>query len=252
MPNAVPTAAPTGDDIRALDLPADAWEVVTVPAGTILMREGEPADAFYALDAGELEAFLTRPGGEEVMLEHLRPGSALGELALLDGGLRAASIRALTDARLLRLRREVFLRLLAESPALTTALLHLVGVRQRRNLRYLDALISWARLVAEGRYGEAQTAITHEGAAGGEDTARFVETFAAMVTAVQARESELTRALAALTIDVDAVRQAGQVAEITETDFFRALQRDALRLREQRQAAAAGTAQSRAGLDQAV
>lgn len=222
------------DDIRDLGLPADAWEQVAVPAGTLLMREGEPADAFYALDEGELEAYLTGPGGEEIMLEQLRPGAVLGELALLDGGLRAASIRAVTAARLLCLRRDVFLRLLAESPELTTALLKRVGIRQRRNLAYLDALMGWARLVAEGHYAEAQAAIARDGAAAGGDTARFITTFAAMVAAVQARESELTRALAALTIDVDAVRSAGQVAEITDTDFFRALQQDAVRLRAQR------------------
>jgi CRP-like cAMP-binding protein len=228
----LPAAAP--DDLRSLGLPADAWEVVSVPAGTVLMREGEPADSFYLLDHGELEAYLTGPAGDEVMLGQLRPGSVLGELALLDGGLRAASIRAVTDARLRCLRHEVFLQLLGQSPELTTTLLKRVGIRQRRNLGYLHTLIGWAQLVAEGRYGEAQAAISSEGAAAGGDTARFVDTFAAMVAAVQARESELTRALAALTIDVDSVRTAGQVADITDTPFFRALQQDAVRLRAQR------------------
>ncbi len=226
---------PSGELANALaelGLPATAWETVHLPAGEVLFEAGAPADAYYLLSAGRLEVYLSDAGSGKVVLEELLPGDAFGELALLDTGARTASVAARADATLLALRREAFHAALRDSPDLTIALLAVVGERWRRNLRYLDYLLVWARLVSEGEYETARAAITRQAAAFGGDTAHFVDTFAAMVEAVKAREEALLGELALLRIRIDHEQSASKVSEITDSDFFRELQRKARRLRQ--------------------
>jgi Major Facilitator Superfamily/Cyclic nucleotide-binding domain len=88
----------------ALEGLAAALTPVRVPAGTALIRQGEPGDAYYAIAAGELDAvqdghFLRRCGR----------GEGVGEIALLRAILRTASVIAHTDATVYRLNRESFL-----------------------------------------------------------------------------------------------------------------------------------------------
>ncbi|MBK6768904.1 MAG: cyclic nucleotide-binding domain-containing protein [Ardenticatenales bacterium] len=216
-----------------LGVPLSDWERVSVPAGDVLFEAGDPGDAFYVVQSGTVEAYLADDHGRRVVLERLGPGATFGELALLDGGTRTAGVAAASDATLHVLRRAVFIDALARSPALAARLLTLTGGRLRRNLRHIDHLIAWAELVADGRYDEAQAAIAAAAeAAEDDDTARFVASFTAMLATVRARERELVRALAALRVEIDQARRAESVAEITESEFFKGLQAEARRLRE--------------------
>jgi CRP-like cAMP-binding protein len=227
-------APSAGDIARALDalgLPASAWETVELAPGQTLFAAGDSADAFYVVAAGEVEAFLADTEGRTVSLERLGAGASFGELALLDGGERTTGVRALTASTLAVLRRPAFHAALQRSPEMAVALLEVVGARLRRNLRHLDYLIAWAGLVADGRYEEAQRAIAREAETAGDDTGRFVATFTAMVASVRARETALTAAVDALRVEIDQVRRAHHVAELTETEFFRSLQDQARRLR---------------------
>jgi EmrB/QacA subfamily drug resistance transporter len=71
--------------------------------GAWLFRAGDPADSVFVLRAGRLEVVV----GDEVVRE-LGPGSVVGELALLTGGTRSASIRARRDSVLSEVSREQF------------------------------------------------------------------------------------------------------------------------------------------------
>ncbi len=95
--------------------------VVSLKAGEWLFRQGEPADALYALVAGRLEVVLE--GDRETLLNVKHPGGVIGELALLSGAGRSASVRARRDSRLLRLRRADFERVLEDEPAVQRALM---------------------------------------------------------------------------------------------------------------------------------
>lgn len=222
---------PLAAALRQAAAAVDAWEPLRLVAGTQLFDLGDPADAFYVVREGELEVFLPNASGTRVVLERLRPGSSFGELALLDGGPRSASVAALTDVVLNRLRRDDFLAALAGSPEIAVSLLGTVGERLRRNMGYVDHLLGWARLIAEGRYAEAEAAMRQAGEATGGHSARFSRTFADMIAAMRAREAALERELVALRVEIDQVKHAQQVAEITESDFFRRLAAEARRLR---------------------
>ncbi len=205
-----------------LDAPAlqGKWTEVAVPPGELLFAQGDPGDAFYAVLDGELDIF----AGDDLLLERIGPGASLGEIALLDGGVRAASVRALTPARLKRLDREAFLETLPDSPELSGTVISILETRIRRMTHYVDYLTTWAGLVAEGDYDSAREAIVAQSS----DTAdanlgRFVSTFTNMVSAVQAREAELRKELRRLRIQIDRREQAVQVAEITGDDYFKDL-----------------------------
>ena len=103
-------------DTRALVM--DSFVPVTVPFGTTILREGEPADALYVLTAGRARVVKTAEGGEEMSLETLRPGDTFGEAELETQGPAPASVRASSEVELLRLDRAVFRALLRRQPEL--------------------------------------------------------------------------------------------------------------------------------------
>lgn len=88
---------------------ADALDTIKHSAGATIITEGDPGDAFYLLESGEAEAFVS---GEEDPVKSYQRGDFFGELALLDDKPRAASILAKTDVKVARLGRDGFKRLL--------------------------------------------------------------------------------------------------------------------------------------------
>jgi CRP/FNR family cyclic AMP-dependent transcriptional regulator len=115
---------------RELGRIARASEVVTVPAGTEVVTEGAVGDDFYVVLDGV--AVMRRRRRKVATLE---TGSAFGELALLDGGPRSASVTAETDLRLLALTARQFATVIEEIPVVGRKLL--VGLTAR--LREADA-----------------------------------------------------------------------------------------------------------------
>lgn len=87
--------------------------------GELLVKEGDEAVAFFVLCNGEAEVVkgLGREG--ERVLGHLTQGDFLGEMALLDGFARSASVRAVSECECLVLVRWDFLGLVRASPEVT-------------------------------------------------------------------------------------------------------------------------------------
>jgi NTE family protein len=82
-------------------------------AGDWLFREGDACDGLYVLGAGRLEV-VREAGDAEVVMRSLRPGAVLGELAILTGSKRSASVRARRDCVLLKLSSDAFLELVEQ------------------------------------------------------------------------------------------------------------------------------------------
>ena len=86
-----------------------------VPAGALVIREGEPPGPMYVVEEGRLRAFRTEDGADR-NLDYLRKGDFFGERSLFLNEPRAASVEAVDDCSLLRLPVELLERLLAEQP----------------------------------------------------------------------------------------------------------------------------------------
>ena len=96
---------------RSLEAVAILAKVVVVPAGTVLVREGEPAGSFYVIVSGTVHI---ERNGEFV--RSMSDGGFLGEVALVEGSERTATATCTTDCELLEFGSFEFGRIVATFP----------------------------------------------------------------------------------------------------------------------------------------
>jgi len=98
-------------DQRSMEAVATLAREVALPAGTVLMREGEPAESFYLIVTGTVR--VQRAGAP---VRSLSDGGFLGEIALVEQGERTATATCVTDCQLLVLGSFEFDRVMATFP----------------------------------------------------------------------------------------------------------------------------------------
>ena len=104
-----------------------ARNVVSVPAGLVLFREGEPGTEMYVLLEGLAEVSI---GGEVV--EVAKPGALLGEMALVSSSVRSATVVTRTGCRLISIDSSRFDVLVRESPEFARHVMTVMADRLRR------------------------------------------------------------------------------------------------------------------------
>jgi CRP-like cAMP-binding protein len=112
--------------IRDLAEPADFM------AGASLVKQGTPGDAFFVILQGEAKVVAGRR-----TINRLVPGDYFGEISLLDGGERTASVVSETPLKVLMIDRTRFLRLLEDEGAIAVGLLEGMARAIRRTDRSL-------------------------------------------------------------------------------------------------------------------
>ena len=113
----------TRKQLRAV---ADISKVAEVPALAVLTREGAREDEFFVIIDGTATVKLSSR-----KRHRLGPGDFFGEMSLLDGEPRSATVKAETDLRLLVINRRHFWELLREVPELTQRMLVTLSRRVR-------------------------------------------------------------------------------------------------------------------------
>ena len=109
-------------------------EQVLVDPGDVICREGEPGDALYIVIEGTLDVTLRDdPAQPAQLLSHLQPPSSFGEMALLTGEPRSATVTATTQGILLRLERARFLDLVQREPLIAMTVAATLSMRLRRS-----------------------------------------------------------------------------------------------------------------------
>ena len=100
--------------------------------GNIVVLEKEMGAALFVIISGKVKIVRTDENGREVILSIFGPGEFFGEMSLLDGLARSASVVALTKAELFMIHRRDFLKLVNEHPQVAISLLGELTTRLRK------------------------------------------------------------------------------------------------------------------------
>jgi CRP/FNR family transcriptional regulator, cyclic AMP receptor protein len=107
-------------------------------ADQVLFLAGDPGDGCYRLNEGLLKVSIASPTGAERILAILGPGSIVGDMAMIDGRPRSASVSALRECKMSFISRAAFEAFAAEQPEIYKFLLTLLAER----LRETDQLVA--------------------------------------------------------------------------------------------------------------
>ena len=109
-------------------------------AGQALVRQGDPGDSLFVLREGLLSVSIARPeGGEDIEVAQLAPGSFVGEMSLLTGAPRSATVTPVVDSMCYEITREIMAPLMESRPDLAQQLSDILADRQIRNSAKLEA-----------------------------------------------------------------------------------------------------------------
>jgi CRP-like cAMP-binding protein len=110
----------------------------TFAARETLFRKGDPGGVLYLILDGEVAIVFPHDDGSEEVLNHLGPGEAMGQMSLMDIGIRTATAVTIKDTRMLRLNHEDFQEIIRSQPEEVLTALSDAATRQR--LGYMDVL----------------------------------------------------------------------------------------------------------------
>ncbi|MEX0749857.1 MAG: Crp/Fnr family transcriptional regulator [Dehalococcoidia bacterium] len=149
------------DDLRSL---ARAAVRRSFAAGEIMFLRGEPGDSVFAIVSGRVRVFVEGSSGD-VVLGTRGEGDVLGEMSLLDGMPRSASVRAIDDVTALYVAKDRFDAWLRDHPAASRAMLEVFASRLREATDQVAgiALLSVEARVAR-RLWQMFAAASHDGA----------------------------------------------------------------------------------------
>ena len=106
-------------------------QILTYAPGSAIVRQGEQAYRFYIIARGQVEVMLENPNGESRLLREMGPGEYFGEIGLLSGGIRTATVRAKSseEVQVLALDGETFRMMISESEVTAMQLAYRLATR---------------------------------------------------------------------------------------------------------------------------
>ncbi|HSJ88605.1 MAG TPA: SpoIIE family protein phosphatase [Anaerolineales bacterium] len=104
-------------------------ELVNLRSGEILFREGDAGEHMYIVVSGDLEILKAPDTDNELILNRVPQGEYIGEMSLITGAPRTASVRAHGDVVLLSMSRAHLLDLLQVHPQLASTMVHVLSQR---------------------------------------------------------------------------------------------------------------------------
>jgi CRP-like cAMP-binding protein len=104
--------------------------VKSYAAGEVPVRQGEPGDSFYVIKSGRVNVIMEKSPDDTAVVATLGPGNFFGEMSLLTGATRTASIHVMDDAELIVIDKESFGITLVNNPSIAESLSHILSERQ--------------------------------------------------------------------------------------------------------------------------
>jgi CRP-like cAMP-binding protein/small-conductance mechanosensitive channel len=110
---------------------AESMKRLTYGPGEIVVRQGDDADSLYVVSNGRLRVMLSGDGGRNEQVAVLEPGSVFGEMSLLLGGKRTATVMAMGQVDCDRLDKEVFSEVVRNRPGVLDQICAVLADRYR-------------------------------------------------------------------------------------------------------------------------
>lgn len=126
----------TEEEIDAL---AARARFIAFPPGTIPIEENAPGTSMFVLATGEVSVSVE---GDPAPVARLGPGDIVGEMSLLTGARRAATVTTLDEVEVLEVNKEALAHVLAHSPTLVSRFVEML-VRRRRALDRIAGGSAW-------------------------------------------------------------------------------------------------------------
>ncbi|MBI3964895.1 MAG: cyclic nucleotide-binding domain-containing protein [Chloroflexi bacterium] len=98
--------------------------------GQVICHQGDEGDALYILEDGRVKISTTDRGGNEKILAYIGPGQFAGEMALLTGQPRSATLTSVTETTILVLRKDEYDRLISSNLAVMREMMRVIAQRQ--------------------------------------------------------------------------------------------------------------------------
>jgi len=124
----------TDEELKAL---AERLRYAPFAKGNIISKQGSTAHWLYIIINGETEVYLETPGGGKRTIRTLGKGSFFGEMGMMTGAPRAASVVAKTDVECYRVDKEMFEEILRARPSIADEMSHILVSRRAE----LDSLL---------------------------------------------------------------------------------------------------------------
>ncbi|SHL24739.1 Crp/Fnr family transcriptional regulator [Fibrobacter sp. UWH4] len=107
---------------------------------TVVLEGDCSMKALYLIASGTVQVYMTGVDGRETILSFLERGDFFGEMSLIDGEPRSASVRTVTDAQLMIIHSEPFLTLIRQTPEIAMSLLSEMCKRLRKANKQIGSL----------------------------------------------------------------------------------------------------------------
>ena len=121
-----------------LEVLAGIMKPKSVGADRLICSEGEEGKSFFVIADGQVSIIKSVKGGEEQVLTELGPGSVIGEMSLLDGGRRSASVKAIGNCVVLEVNKEEFDALYQASSPFALRFVERIAIDLSMRLRSAD------------------------------------------------------------------------------------------------------------------
>jgi len=109
----------------------------TLKKGQVLFKEGSFSDAAFIIESGKVEISVNNSGGQKTIIGVLRDNDIVGEMGLIDGNPRSATVTAISDVKIKEITREQFEVLSRTNPNAIMPILKVLSKRLRDTLKMM-------------------------------------------------------------------------------------------------------------------
>lgn len=198
-----------------------------------IFRKGDPGASMYIIVEGVVKVH-----DGDMILNQLGERDVFGEMAALDPQPRSASVTAIGEVLLFRMNQADLYKLMQRQPEVARSVIHILCQRLRARMRDMkedfEYMQQFEKVISAAVASEAglyKPESLDEVAARSDALGQLARVFQRMQREIDRRERRLKQEVADLRIEIDEIKQARQVAEITETEYFQDLRKKASQLR---------------------